>query len=179
MFKNLLAVLPLFFIMSCASLSEDSCRAGNWSSIGFNDGTNGRLESYIKEHRESCAEYGIRPDVAVWRAARIEGLKQYCTPVNAYSEGRDGDELNPVCSENIDRLQLANFYGLQYYEISERIDDLEDEIDDLRDRIETEFTREMSLEERALRRFYREKIEDAEDEIRDLEWDLRRYEDLP
>ncbi len=179
MFKNLLAVLPILFIMSCASLSEDSCRSGNWGTIGFNDGVNGALESYVNQHRKACADFGITPDVSAWLQGRTQGLKQYCTPVNAYNEGRSGSELNAVCTRRIDRLQLANFYGLRYYEIAEEIDDLEDEIDDLRERIDTEFGDDPNKEERQLRRFYRNQIETARDKIRDLEWDQRRYDDLP
>jgi len=61
MFMKFLAASPLVFLMSCASLNEEACRSGDWATIGYNDGTRGRAESYITEHREACGEFGITP----------------------------------------------------------------------------------------------------------------------
>lgn len=179
MFKKFLVASPLLLIMSCASLSEDSCRAGDWGAIGFDDGKNGKLESYIYEHREACADYGIAPDVTTWLKTRIEGLKYYCTPESAYNVGRRGRDLSPVCEANQSDLRLANFYGQRYYEISEEIDDIDDEMDDILRKLSTDFNGELTLEQRDLQRFYLSQVRELRGEIRDLEWELRRYDDLP
>ncbi len=64
-----------------------------------------------------------------WRKGRTEGLKQYCTPANAYSVGRRGQRLAPVCTgENLERLQIANDRGLQWHDIQRRIRDAESQI---------------------------------------------------
>ena len=180
MLKRLIFVAVLPLLASCASLSEDSCRVGDWSSIGYRDGANGQLVSYINQHREACADYGIEPDADVWARARAEGLKEYCTPANVYNLGRRGREMNPVCRENTQGLQLANFYGLRYYEISEEIDDLEDEIDDARRRLATEFTgTALTPEQIAMQQSLWSQIRKNQRDIRRLERDLRRYDDLP
>lgn len=179
MFKKFLVVSPLLLIMSCASLSEDSCRAENWGAIGFNDGKNGRLESYINQHREACADYGITPDVTTWLKTRVEGLKHYCTPENAYSVGRRGRDLSPVCETNESNLRLANFYGQRYYEISEEIDDIDDEMDEILRKLSADFNGELTPEQRALQRFYLSEVRELRREIRDLDWELRRYDELP
>ena len=63
-FGILLALLSAMILSSCAPLSEDECRAGNWQAIGQADGAEGRDLNYIDQHAEACAEYGVAPDVA-------------------------------------------------------------------------------------------------------------------
>ncbi len=171
------AILPI--LASCASLSEDSCRGGDWASIGYRDGANGQLLSYINQHIEACAEFGISPDVEEWRAAREAGLQEYCTPENAYAVGRRGRDLSPVCEANRDYLRLANFYGRRFAEISDEIDDLEDVEDDVLHRLATEFTGELTPEQLALQQSLLSQLRAIRREIRNLERDLRKYDDLP
>lgn len=126
MFMKFLAISPVIVLMSCASLTEEACRTGDWENIGFNDGTRGRYETYLNDHRNACGDYGIAPNSAAWLRGRIEGLKQYCTPLNSYLAGRGGDVLNAVCpASQMTELKLANFYGVLFYEIGEEIDTLE------------------------------------------------------
>lgn len=175
MLKKFLVMSPVVFLMSCASLSEEACRTGDWETIGYNDGVRGRSEAYINEHREACGEFGISPNTAVWLRARLEGLKVYCTPTNAYDIGRSGDELNPVCPETgLSELKLANFYGIRYYEIDQEIDALKDEIDKIELLIAA-----LAPEEVDLKNFYLLKIIDLQRSIRTLERELRKYDDLP
>ncbi len=128
MLNKLFALAPVVLLAACASLTQEQCETGDWSSIGYNDGVEGRSESYINQHRDACGEYGITPDVNAWLAGREQGLKQYCTRPNAYQLGRSGDELNPVCRTDVDALKLANFYGLRYYELDQMIVEARDEM---------------------------------------------------
>ena len=91
---SLILLIPL---TACASLSEDECRAGDWATIGFEDGAQGRDAAFIGEHREACAEYGIAPDLNAWLAGRERGLLSYCTVDRAYSLGRSGRPVANVC----------------------------------------------------------------------------------
>jgi hypothetical protein len=180
MFMKTLAVSSLVILAACASLSEEACRTGDWESIGYNDGVRGRAESYINEHREACAEYGIAPNTAVWLRGRIEGLKQYCTPDNAYTVGRRGNELNNVCpTTQLSELRLANFFGLRYYEINREIDALEDEVDEIELILVTNFTGDLTPEQIQLQNFYLSQIIDLQRSIRQLEFELRKYSTLP
>lgn len=180
MLRKLLPLAPVLFLMSCASLNEDACRTGDWEGIGFRDGTNGRLTSYISEHREACGEYGIAPNSAAWLRGRIEGLKQYCTPDNAYWVGRRGSELAPVCSAaQSSDLRLANFYGMRYHEIDSEIDFLEDQMDELLTRLSEDFSGELTAEQNELQRFFFTEVRSLEQRIRALEFDRLNYNDLP
>ena len=180
MFMKTLAVSSLVFLAACASLSEEACRTGDWESIGYNDGVRGRYESYINEHREACSEYGIAPNTAVWLRGRIEGLKQYCTPDNAYTVGRRGNELNNVCpTTQISELRLANFFGLRYYEIDREIDALESEVAEIQIILATNFIGELTPEQLQLQNFYLSQIIDLQKSIRELEFELLKYSRLP
>lgn len=167
---RLLLLAPLLLLLaSCASLSEEACRAGDWEAVGFRDGAAGRSEAHVANHAEACAPVGVRPDLARWRAGRAQGLRLYCTPENAYRTGARGSRLNPVCPARL-RLTLARAEaeGLHDHDrrremarIADAIDRLDDEIDELR---EGRVTRR----ERRLIRAYRQDIEQGERRLRIL-----------
>jgi hypothetical protein len=124
-------------LASCATLSEEACRQGDWRGIGYVDGTEGRLETHIQRHAEACAALGITPDVVRWREGRTEGLRLYCRPEQAYLIGRDGGALNPVCQgHDLDALAAAYERGRRYYDLGVEIDQLEVEVVALNDRID-------------------------------------------
>ena len=180
MFMKFLAASPLIFLMSCASLNEEACRSGDWATIGYNDGTRGRAESYITEHREACGEFGITPNTAVWLRARIEGLKQYCTQDNAYSVGRNGRELNNVCPANQrGDLRLANFFGMRYHEIDREIDAFTDEKTEIEFILATQFEGELTPEQLQLQNFYLSQLIDLQRDIHQLKLERMKYAALP
>lgn len=179
MLKKLIFVAFLPLLASCASLSEDSCRVGDWESIGYRDGVNGQSIGYIFEHRKACIEHGIEPNTEVWARARLEGLKEYCTPLNVYELGRRGRRMRPVCEANREGLHLANSYGLRYHEISTEIDELDDEMDAILLRLATEFIGTLTPEQVVLQQSLLAQVRSLQRDIRRLERDLRRYDDLP
>ena len=132
--RILIALTVLLFLGSCATLSESECRAGDWTTIGFEDGAQGRLPEFIAQHREACAEYGIAPDLAAWRAGREQGLLSYCTPQKAYELGRSARPVANVCPALIGQhLAAANFRGREYRRLTDEIRDLEREIETFED----------------------------------------------
>ena len=118
-----LLVLPaLLLLISCASLSEEECRAGTWEDIGFVDGTEGRTPDHLSRHDKACADYGITPDAVRWEDGRQQGLHTYCRPARAWSEGADGRKLRPVCTgPDVERLYAVNSDGLTYHRIGQDI----------------------------------------------------------
>ena len=50
--------LALLLLASCATLSEEECRAADWYQIGVNDGAEGRATDYVESHRRACAGLG-------------------------------------------------------------------------------------------------------------------------
>ena len=126
---RVIAVLGFLTLASCASLSEETCKAGDWQQIGFNDGVNGQSPDRIFNHARACNDYGIAPNKTLWEAGREQGLKLYCTPQNAYNEGADGDRLRPVCPLDArPPLLEQNERGLTWYRLGRDIDNTEDRI---------------------------------------------------
>lgn len=115
---------PLFFLAACATLDEESCRDGDWTSIGYRDGKAGRAPDFIQQHAKACAEYGVRPDPTLWERGRQAGLREYCTPDNAYRTGARGLRLRDVCQgPDVERLERLNRRGLEWYRIGRDIDE--------------------------------------------------------
>ena len=75
---SLLVVLATIFATGCATLDKDECRTANWHTLGFTDGTQGRLPERIDTYRKDCAEHGVAPDLDAYRLGREEGLLEYC-----------------------------------------------------------------------------------------------------
>lgn len=123
---SVLAGLCFIALASCASLSEDTCRGGDWREIGFQDGARGQGPDQVFRHARACNDFGIAPNKTLWEAGRTEGLKLYCTPRNAYREGAEGDHLRPVCPI-ADRPALLdeNERGLSWYRLDRDIDESE------------------------------------------------------
>ena len=130
---TVIAGVSLLALMGCASLSEDTCRAGDWEAIGLKDGARGASPDQIFRHASACNDHGIAPNKTLWDKGRTEGLKLYCTPRVAYEEGADGDRLRPVCPQ-ADRpaLLAQNERGLTWYRIDRDIDDAERRISRIR-----------------------------------------------
>ncbi len=128
-----IALFCLLLLGSCATLSEDECRAGDWGAIGFEDGAAGRDASFIGRHREACATFGVAPDLNAWLAGRQSGLRQYCTPANAYAIGQRGGSVNPVCPVAAAQAMGPAFQqGQLWYTLGLEISDIDREIDDAR-----------------------------------------------
>lgn len=127
--KYLLLLFAPLILAACATLSEDQCRAGDWRSIGQNDGAQGRKPDFILQHAKACNKVGIAPVRAEWEKGRQEGLKLYCRPRNAYEVGKRGKHLSPVCPlEGLERLERANDRGLAYHRIERDISSAQSEI---------------------------------------------------
>lgn len=169
-----LFALAALALGSCATLSEDACRQGDWRGIGLADGAAGRSARYIEGHAKACAEIGVAPDVAAWREGRSQGLPRYCTPDNAFRAGLRGGRLNPVC-QGFDeyRLDRANARGLREYRIERETRAVERDIYELDARIDTLLDDDIGDEDRRLIRAYRREINRSERLLRLLALESR------
>ena len=101
---------------ACATMNEDECRVADWRSVGYEDGVSGRSASRVGEYRESCAEYGVRPDMQAYRQGREDGLREFCRPQKGYQLGRRGGSYAGVCpSELAGEFQAAYNSGKRIY----------------------------------------------------------------
>ena len=133
--SSLLSVLALSSVVAltgCASkpsVSEFQCKAGDWQSVGFRDGSSGRSSARILQHQEACGEYEIVPDRTSYLAGWREGLDQYCTAQNGFDVGRRGGRTNGVCSAN-DYMDFVAAYsdGRDLYDASRAVRSLENQL---------------------------------------------------
>lgn len=111
----------LLALSGCATTKPDltpqQCQTSNWQQIGYADGLQGRSGAYFGYYANSCANViGATPNRVLWEQGRQQGLKNYCTELNAYKLGREGYDWQPVCPlEGIEKLEEAYAQGRYYY----------------------------------------------------------------
>ncbi|MDJ0669329.1 MAG: DUF2799 domain-containing protein [Desulfobacterales bacterium] len=124
-----LAAISLLLFQGCATLSEDECLTADWRTIGFEDGARGISSRNISKHREACAEYGITPDFAIYRAGHREGLREYCVPTQGFALGRSGKRYNNICPPNLEPGFLAAYGdGQAVYNLQQDLNRLQGDI---------------------------------------------------
>ncbi len=131
------AGLVLLLLAGCATLNESECRNADWRIIGLEDGSRGRLESYIGSHRSACAKYNVSPDLSAYQGGRYEGLLQYCTERNGFALGRTGSSYNGVCPPHLeDAFKTAYLLGQDINRTGKRIGSLQNAISTKQKKIE-------------------------------------------
>ena len=117
-------VMVVFMIGGCATLSEQECRTVNWAGLGTADGQAGREPNRrLERHHNACAKLGIVPNRELYMVGWNQGIRDYCTPEQAYSMGRRGFPHESHCPGDTTRLFQIN------YQIGRRVYDLEGEIE--------------------------------------------------
>lgn len=120
-------ILASFAVLSagCATISEDSCIAGSWESLGYEDGRNGESRGKFTKIAETCAKYGISPNVSQYRLGYGQGLPLYCSYDRGFDHGEDGSSLKTECRE-INATPYFDGYdeGRVVYEIRREYDSL-------------------------------------------------------
>lgn len=170
----------LAFLGACASLTQEECLNADWRAIGYNDGVRGKIESYVSRHFDACGKVGITPDVQAWQAGRLQGLPLYCTPSNAYSVGRAGNDLSPVCpASQQDRLFYSWDWGQEYHLITSQISTLKSEERDIRRQITKGFSTPLTPEQSVMLASLNDRLRWINDEIYRLEDRRRRYASAP
>lgn len=154
----LLALLALG-LSGCATLSEGECRTADWQEIGRIDGSQGQPRARLFEHAKACADYGIRPDAEAYYQGREWGLLDYCTPANAYREGRRGASYQGVCPALLEGNFLVSYrQGLAIHDVESALERIEQRISRIEHRLGEE---EVDIDERQelhgeLRSLYRD-----------------------
>ncbi|GLQ19153.1 DUF2799 domain-containing protein [Algimonas porphyrae] len=122
-------------LSSCATISEEACRAGSWQDIGFEDGEKGRSRSRLANIAETCAKYNVVPDRVAYIRGLEEGLVRYCTPDTGYSSGRNGQPPNAECEAGAYSDYLdAHADGVLVYQLYAERDSLVDRWQNRRDK---------------------------------------------
>ncbi len=92
-----LLALVLGACASQPSVSENQCRAGDWQTIGYQDGRSGYASTRLLDHQEACGEFQIYPERSAYLDGWHEGVEEFCTPGNGFSLGERGRALPTVC----------------------------------------------------------------------------------
>lgn len=98
---HIAALLTLLSVSGCSSkpsVSEYQCLAGDWQTIGYRDGSQGRSRSDLLRHTEACGEYNVVPDRESYMVGWRQGISEYCTVENGFYQGERGAGLNTECS---------------------------------------------------------------------------------
>jgi hypothetical protein len=126
-----LAMTAIILLLSnCANMNESDCLNADWQLIGFEDGSFGKNESHISQHRKECAQHGVTPDLMDYRNGHFDGSKRFCTANNGFSRGRQGKDYSRSCPEQFEAEFLKGFsdgqtlYGLKKI-LNQRAADLE------------------------------------------------------
>jgi len=141
MYLRFLAITAITLLLSnCANMNESDCLTADWQLIGFEDGSLGKNESHISQHRKECSEHGVTPDLTAYRKGHFEGSKRFCTTNNGFTRGSQGKDYQRNCPEQFEAAFLAGFtdgqnlYGLKKV-LNQRAADLEGAYKEL-DRLE-------------------------------------------
>ena len=160
-------------------MDRDECQMADWRSVGFEDGRNGHLSSYVGEHREACAGHGVTPNLTEYLAGHSQGIVEYCRPHNGFQLGLSGHSYRGECPAGLEAAFVAGHadgYGL--YERRREVDRLRRELDLNLHR--EDHLQQMIIKKRALLaspEVSREEREDIRAEIEELvdeRWRKRR-----
>jgi hypothetical protein len=107
--KPVAAAAVMLVLAGCAGMSEQACLTSDWRTVGFEDGSLGRSEATIGNYRKACAEHGVSPDLASYRAGHADGVQIYCKPGNGFEVGHSGATYQGVCPASLEAAFVAEF----------------------------------------------------------------------
>lgn len=172
-------------LSGCATMNEDQCLAGDWGTVGYGDGANGRPLSRLDDHAKACSKYGVTPLEGPYRSARADGLVLYCTLERGFAEGRSSGAYHQVCPADLEADFLPAYRDGQRLHVAETalasvendFDNALSRIEDREDKLEAkqrELRQEgLTDEERAK---IRDRIQEVRGELRDAHQAANRAE---
>jgi hypothetical protein len=118
--------------LSCASMSKEECQMGNWYDYGHRDSSKGGTSDMFMQHSEACMKHGISGNKEQYMAGFKEGLKEFCTPENAYQFGVGGGQYKNTCPPALhSKFNMSYKKGKEIYDINSQINSLQGEVDRL------------------------------------------------
>ena len=127
--RLLTIVLSILVVPGCATLSKSECRTADWRTIGLEDGSRGRPATYIGNHRKSCAEHGVRPDLNQYQLGHAEGLANFCTAQKGFQQGNAGYGYNGVCPAALRGDFLLGYeHGRELYQLRRDIGKMQNQV---------------------------------------------------
>ncbi|WP_237070505.1 DUF2799 domain-containing protein [Pseudoalteromonas aliena] len=134
MIKKLVFSLALITLSGCTSLSQEECAYANWQQLGYDHGESGKAYNQGIDTVKACREFGISPDVALYKEGYNNGLQHYCKPENGFAVGIRGESFNGVC--NSKQFRKAWEEGNDRYQIEARKTEINNRLDTINRRLE-------------------------------------------
>lgn len=179
------AAMGIALLLSgCDTVSKEQCQAGDWRALGRADAASGHAANRIAKVAEDCGEYGVSPDPAAYQSGWQEGVQIYCTPLNGFNIGRQGDGKSDICPPALaGQFEYAYQLGNRIYSTRNEVESIESRLRYLESSTDRERFELMRLdcgaakpEDRDSCRHkasrLRDRINDGRFEIQDLRWRL-------
>ena len=99
---NLFLLVTTILLGGCASMSAEECASGNWTAIGYEDGSRGYTSEQFGKHRKACAKHDITADFAAYQEGRKQGLVEFCQPSRGFNLGANGGHYQGVCAVDLE-----------------------------------------------------------------------------
>jgi hypothetical protein len=169
------AATGLMALSSCATLNEQQCATVR-GQLGQEDGVAGQPASYIQQHEKACSKHKLPVNRTEWQTGWDVGIRAYCTPANALSEGGAGRYYANSCPADLAAdFQTAYHIGKRLYDARTERTRVQNELDALLVKLKDAKKRE---EHRALRLeidLKRSSLYSADSRVRDAERALDFY----
>ncbi len=172
-----LFTLVAMALSGCATMSEEQCKGANWAALGQSDARDGDMPQFGADRVKSCAEKGVRGNLAEWQRGWEMGRREVCTPGNAMAWAQRSSEYTPgFCPPDLEPVFMSVYApARERYRFEKRIRDLQTQIDDRSRRLE-DIIRQMGRSENQTRQKQAElaaRRSSAEHEIRSLRDQMR------
>ena len=134
------AIAVLLTVAGCSSnpsVTESQCIAGDWQTVGYRDGVNGLRSTQLLQHQDACVQHDVMPDRDTYMVGWKQGVREYCSPHNAFTTGERGQRYYNVCPAAMDHdFQVAYKEGRELYLARAAVANLERKIAEREMRLE-------------------------------------------
>ena len=179
----LIWVIFAALLIGCSTLSKNQCLQANWYELGWRDGNLGKPRSLFQKHADACVKHNVRAEKMDYFRGRDDGLKNFCTYDNGFSQGKYGKKFNYVCPSNLEATFLAGFSkGRKVYKYNRKVAALEKRLkmidDEIKKKEKSLYSSELTGEQRAILRSEIRQLDlEHRDTVRDLN-ELREIDPL-
>lgn len=157
--SSLLGLLTIANLTGCSTFSKQQCLEMDWKAQGFSTANNGEsLTEGIAYFNQECGrEHSIRVDSQLFKLGYDQGLKEFCSPENAFASGNKGVVYKGTCAQYSEDKFLSKYLAGRAAFTERRVVELESKVDDLESQVSN----------------LKSEVSDKESQIRTLEGQLR------
>lgn len=115
--KLTIFIASLSALAACTPhLSKNQCIATNWYQLGFADGSAGQAKRDLAKDVSDCARFNIEVNVKPYASGWRKGVREFCSPDNAYQLGVRGQANPQLCPADLSK-QFARSWrrGIRKY----------------------------------------------------------------